>query len=262
MDAASGIEVTCDPDDPRCPNGTWCHVHPYEFFAVCCPNQTKDQCEYQFPNGTQVIFEPSDAFIVKSDGGQCQECNCTGAAEIECTKKKKCKPVPGCIQYQESQTECCPTCTIRGPAPCKYRFPNGTRSFFMSGSHWAVIRPNKQCKQCECVDGDAQCGPVACDPIPGCQKYEESLEFCCPGCEEWNIDEIPCRNLSSPLTDSTNATINCGRGQGPCPSGSYCHTHPTDVFAVCCETDTPPTPGLVTSLLVLLFCLSYIHVNV
>ena len=60
------------------------------------------------------MFESSDAFIVKSDGDMCRECNCTDGGEVECNKKKRCKPVPGCIQYQESKTECCPPCVKRG----------------------------------------------------------------------------------------------------------------------------------------------------
>ena len=75
-----------------------------------------------------------------------------------------------------------------GLAPCPYRFPNGTRSSFMSGDLWAVKRSKKPCKQCQCVDGDAQCGLVACDEIPGCRRYEETLDLCCPSCLEWNID--------------------------------------------------------------------------
>ncbi|XP_048579152.1 uncharacterized protein LOC116604854 [Nematostella vectensis] len=41
----------------------------------------------------------------------------------------------------------------------------------------------------------------------------------------------------TPLKDSSNNNLFCGRGAGrrDCPAGSFCHIHPTDRFAVCCK---------------------------
>eukprot|EP00051_Salpingoeca_urceolata_P013335 m.167234 g.167234 ORF g.167234 m.167234 type:complete len:349 (+) comp17766_c0_seq7:598-1644(+) len=89
-------------------------------------------------------------------------------------------------------------------------------------------------------------------------KVQQRLETCTSRCTKPVVPDLPlpkepepqpepeaqspCADGQQPLTSQLGSQLFCGRGVGrvDCPTGSECVIDPTDRFAVCCPTPSPP----------------------
>ena len=232
--ACSDVE-TQTVERPTCVQGADCGGQVMNDCGTACPlicgqpapEMCTENCvsEHQCPSG--LCFDERAGECSTPESLWCAE-SPPQACRMLCPEIAPCRPG----QCHMRQGNCCesecqavsqderPTCTTDSDCPrsadesCGYSCLDGQCAMWCNSGPL----PPTVIEECTCCPEGAACFA----PDPPCCSARGELE--------------KCYGAAEPLTDSAGVELNCGRSisRVDCPTGSTCHVHPADAWAVCC----------------------------
>ncbi|KAL2089067.1 hypothetical protein ACEWY4_015966 [Coilia grayii] len=161
LDGSSCVDVDeCATQTHTCWNESVCVNLPGGYDCMCTfgPECTGD-CPHE-----DGLKRNGEEWSLRHD--RCSICSCKDG-RVFC-RRKECD-----CEDPEADLFCCPECDSRLSSQCLHQ---SSHTLYRSGDLWIY-----SCQQCRCLEGEVDCWPLACPPLP-CEYTAVSEGECCPRC--------------------------------------------------------------------------------